>query len=315
MRTLPLGALPPNPRDLPHSRQNDGAETDGPPPLIPAPESALGLRPRRALSSAPVLPEWITSTSPCNDLSANGDNPLNFVVSLQGFSSNLVRTLLAAGHEVWALARSEGRARLALGDTKARIVRGDIRNVAEFAYELEGVDVLFHTAAYFREYYSPGDHANAVELANVRGTMELAQAAHAMGVRKMIYASAAGIVGLNSDGSPGDEETPPRPAVMKNLYLNSKERAERQLFAFSREKEFFVAAGLPSWMWGPYDLGPTPSRTGCLLLRRPAARRSWMHATWLRECFVSPRTGGPESGISSAPVSSSWMRSSRVLQH
>ena len=46
------------------------------PPLIPAAESALGLRPRSALSSAQVLPEWITSTSPCNDLSANGGNPL-----------------------------------------------------------------------------------------------------------------------------------------------------------------------------------------------------------------------------------------------
>ena len=67
----------PSPRDLSHSGQNDGARRQiARPPLISAPESALGLRPRSALSSAQVLPEWITSTSPCNDLSANGDNPL-----------------------------------------------------------------------------------------------------------------------------------------------------------------------------------------------------------------------------------------------
>jgi len=54
------------------------------PPLIPAAESALGLRPRSALSSAQVFPEWITTTSPCNDLSANGDNPLNFVSHSRG---------------------------------------------------------------------------------------------------------------------------------------------------------------------------------------------------------------------------------------
>ena len=80
-----MGAPPPNPRDLSHSRQNDGARRQiAPPPLIPAAESALGLRPRSALSSAQVFPEWTTGTSPCNDLSANGDNPLNFVSHSKG---------------------------------------------------------------------------------------------------------------------------------------------------------------------------------------------------------------------------------------
>src|SRR5438093_9947071 len=55
-----------------------------PPPAIPAAESALGLRPRIALSSAQVLPEWITSTSPRNDFSSTGDYPLNFVSHWKG---------------------------------------------------------------------------------------------------------------------------------------------------------------------------------------------------------------------------------------
>lgn len=54
------------------------------PGAIPAPESALGLRPRSALSSAQVLPEWTMTTLPSNDLSANGNNPLNFVSHLRG---------------------------------------------------------------------------------------------------------------------------------------------------------------------------------------------------------------------------------------
>jgi hypothetical protein len=82
---LKLGAPPPSPRDLSHSCQNDRARRQiARPPLIPAAESALGLRPRSALSSAQVFPEWITSTSPCNDLSANGDYPLNFVSHSRG---------------------------------------------------------------------------------------------------------------------------------------------------------------------------------------------------------------------------------------
>jgi len=79
--------------------------------------------------------------------------------------------------------------------------------------------VIFHTAAYFREYYNPGDHSDAIELTNVRGTLELAQAAHAMGVGKMIYTSSAGIIGLEPDGSLGDERTPPWPGAARNLYF------------------------------------------------------------------------------------------------
>jgi hypothetical protein len=42
------------------------------------------LRPRSALSSAQVLPEWILSTAPCNAFSANGDNPLNSLSHSRG---------------------------------------------------------------------------------------------------------------------------------------------------------------------------------------------------------------------------------------
>jgi len=71
--------------DLSLCGQNGGLwRRPEPPPAIPAAESALGLRPRIALSSAQVLTEWITSTSPRNDFSSNGDYPLNFVSHWKG---------------------------------------------------------------------------------------------------------------------------------------------------------------------------------------------------------------------------------------
>ena len=84
---LHLGALPPSPRNFPPYRQNGwlGAATRLlPPHAIPATESALGVRSRSALSSAQVLPEWTTATSPCDDFSGNGDYPLNFLSHLRG---------------------------------------------------------------------------------------------------------------------------------------------------------------------------------------------------------------------------------------
>jgi hypothetical protein len=50
---------------------------------------SLGLLPSRALSRPPqVILRWTTSTSPCNHLSADGDNPLNFVSHSRGSLHN-----------------------------------------------------------------------------------------------------------------------------------------------------------------------------------------------------------------------------------
>jgi dihydroflavonol-4-reductase len=173
--------------------------------------------------------------------------------------NNLVRRLLENGHEVIALARSKEKAAQELGDTPARIVIGDMTNVAGFADALSGIDVVFHTAAFFRDYFAPGDHSRIIDRINVDGTMDLARAAHARGVTKMIDTSSSGIIGLKADGSPGDEHTPAWPGSEKNLYLRSKRKVEPLLREFSRETGFFVASALPGWMWGPRDAGPTAS--------------------------------------------------------
>jgi dihydroflavonol-4-reductase len=183
-----------------------------------------------------------------------------FVTGSTGMlGNNLVRALLDAGHEVVALARSRHKATRELGDTRARIVIGDMTQVSEFADALTGVDVVFHTAAFFREYYAPGDHSKIIDHVNVEGTLELARAAHARGVKKMIHTSSAGIVGVEADGSPGDEATPPWSGVEGNLYLASKRKVEPLLHAFSRESGLFIASAMPAWMWGPRDAGPTAS--------------------------------------------------------
>jgi hypothetical protein len=44
----------------------------------------LGLRPRRALSSAQLWKEWTTSTSPCNARVLNGSYPLDSVPHSRG---------------------------------------------------------------------------------------------------------------------------------------------------------------------------------------------------------------------------------------
>ena len=55
-----------------------------PPSATSATDTALGLRPRRALSSAQLSAEWTTTTSLRNDSSSNSFYPLNFVSHHRG---------------------------------------------------------------------------------------------------------------------------------------------------------------------------------------------------------------------------------------
>jgi len=55
-----------------------------PPSATSATDAALGLRPRRALSSAQLPAEWTTTTSLRNDSSLNSFYPLNFVSHHRG---------------------------------------------------------------------------------------------------------------------------------------------------------------------------------------------------------------------------------------
>jgi hypothetical protein len=67
-----------------------------PPRATSATEAALGLRPRRALSSAQFSAEWSNSTSPYNDFSANGTYPLNSVSHSKGSLQGLIRNRWAS---------------------------------------------------------------------------------------------------------------------------------------------------------------------------------------------------------------------------
>lgn len=181
-----------------------------------------------------------------------------FVTGSTGLlGNNLVRELLARGHEVRALVRSRAKATRVLEGLAVELVEGDLTDVGGFAPALAGMEVVFHTAAYFREYYAPGDHWATLEAVNVRGTQALLEAAHTHRVRRVVDTSSSGIIGLRPDGSPGDEDTPPAPIARSNLYFRSKVLAEQAARAFSTRTGLEVSSVLPGWMFGPWDAGPT----------------------------------------------------------
>lgn len=182
-----------------------------------------------------------------------------FVTGSTGLlGSNLVRLLLAQGHEVKALARSRKKAKRVLGDTSAEIVIGDMQDVAAFAPTMAGCDVLYHCAAYFREYYNAGDHWPLLQRINVDGVVEILTEAEKHGVQKAVHVSSAGVIGMQGV-MPGDESTPPSVYAQENLYFKSKILAEEAVLQFVKTHDLPVFLILPGWMMGPGDSAPTDS--------------------------------------------------------
>jgi dihydroflavonol-4-reductase len=108
----------------------------------------------------------ITHSSPGPDVPAR---PRSLVTGATGLlGSNLVRRLLDGDEEVVALVRDADRAkRLLPDDPRLRVSVGDITDPGSYRHLLEGVDEVFHTAAYFREYYQNPAQIAPLEEVNV----------------------------------------------------------------------------------------------------------------------------------------------------
>lgn len=181
-----------------------------------------------------------------------------FVTGATGLlGNNLVRALVAEGVHVRALARSAEKAARQFADLpEVEIVTGDLASVEGFAQRLTGVDVVFHTAAFFRDSYKGGSHRDELMRTNVEGAKQLLEAVYRQGVRHFVHTSSVATL----EGEPGatiDESNRRNPDKADDYYLSkilSDLAVEEFLQAHPDMRAAFV---LPGWMWGPGDIGPT----------------------------------------------------------
>ncbi|RCJ16039.1 3-beta hydroxysteroid dehydrogenase [Nostoc sp. ATCC 43529] len=180
-----------------------------------------------------------------------------FVTGATGLlGSNLCQLLVSQGWQVKGLVRSIDKAKRFLGSTPIEFIQGDIENVPAFAQALKGVDVVFHTAAFFREYYQPGSHWEKMKRINVDATIELLQAAEAQGVARTVFTSSSGVIQTYPDRA-ATETAPYNEFAQKNLYFKTKVLAEQEIYRFLETSRMDVVMILPGWMMGPGDAAPT----------------------------------------------------------
>lgn len=189
------------------------------------------------------------------------------VTGATGFvGSAVAHALMNAGRDVRVIVRPTSP-RENLADLDVEVCEGDLNDPASLRAALDGCEQLFHVAADYRLW---ARDPRQIYQSNVDGTINIMDAAHQAGVRKIVYTSSVATLGLKQDGSAADERTPTSIEKMVGPYKRSKYIAEQEVIKRSRESGLPVVIVNPSAPIGPRDRKPTP--TGRMILDAAAGR-------------------------------------------
>lgn len=189
------------------------------------------------------------------------------VTGASGFvGSAVVRELLAHGYGVRALVRAASDRRNLAG-LPLEIATGDLADPASLQRALDDCQLLFHVAASYRLWTLDPQELYRT---NVDGTTRLMEAAQQAGIERIVYTSSVATLGLNTDGSPADENTLVALSDMIGHYKRSKYLAEEAVRGMVRELGLPAVIVNPSAPVGPRDIRPTP--TGRMILDAACGR-------------------------------------------
>lgn len=168
-----------------------------------------------------------------------------FLTGGSGFvGQRLIPRLVADGHEVVALARSEGAAERVQG-AGARTLRGDMTALASLREGLEGADAVVNLAAHLHMW---GDY-KAFHAVNVDGVRNLLSAMRESDVRRLIHVSAAAVVMDKPSAMLCVDESAPLRFPRFAPYIRSK--AEAEVVIRKQSEGMSVSVLRPPFIWGP----------------------------------------------------------------
>jgi len=177
------------------------------------------------------------------------------VTGADGFiGSHLVETLVAQGHQVTALSQYNSFNNWGWLETidclkNIQVVSGDVRDPHFCKQITSGQDAVFHLAALIAIPYSYIAPASYVDV-NVRGTLNICQAARDNGVARVLHTSTSEVYGT-AQYVPINEAHPLQP---QSPYSASKIGADAMAMSF------FHAFGLPVTIARPFNTyGPRQS--------------------------------------------------------
>ena len=175
-----------------------------------------------------------------------------FVTGGSGFlGRHLLLRMLADGHSVRALARTEESARVVEG-LGATAVRADLLDIRDHVAEVAGVSVVVHAAADTRMWARPGE----LEQVNVDGTKAMLDAAREAGVKRFVHVSTEAVLASGNPIRYVDESAPyARKPVGE--YARTKAMAEQVVLA-ANNRVMRTVVVRPRLLWGPGDTTVMP---------------------------------------------------------
>lgn len=170
-----------------------------------------------------------------------------FVTGGSGFVGGaLIRSLVADGAEVRALARSTGSER-AVAEAGAEPVPGDLGSPDAIRAGAEGCELAFHAAA-MPEEWGPRE---LFERVNVEGTRTVCEACVDAGVRRLVHVGTEAAL-LSGEPLVEVDETAPLRPDSKALYSSTKAKAE-QIVISANGGNIETVVLRPRLVWGPGD--------------------------------------------------------------
>lgn len=171
-----------------------------------------------------------------------------FVTGGSGFiGQHVVQKLMARGDTVHALARSEASADK-LRQLGAIVFMGDITDSASLRPAMEGCDLVFHIAAWYKLGSPDWMKAEAI---NVGGTRRVLRLAHELGIPKIVYTSTVAVFG-DTHGQMVDESFYQEGPFLTE-YDRTKWLAHYQVAVPLMEKGAPIVIVMPGGVYGPGD--------------------------------------------------------------
>ena len=168
------------------------------------------------------------------------------VTGATGFvGGHLCRELLASGYQVRTIIRRP-ETQKKLEGLPIEFYPGDLCDAHSLERACEGVDLVFHLGALYREAKFEDKVYWDV---NFEGTRRVLEAAKKQGVKRVLHCSTTGVMG-SIKNPPASEDHPYDPG---DVYQESKTEAEKLVLSWFREGKIDGCIIRPTMIWGPGD--------------------------------------------------------------
>jgi len=169
------------------------------------------------------------------------------VTGATGFTGDkLARKLAGMGFHVRVLVRRPEKIKQS-PDYQPEIIKGDIRNRNIVFHAIEGVELIFHIAAFYR---SGNTKEKIYWDVHVEGTRHVMDGAFKHNVGRVVHCSTVGIHG-HIDSAAADENSYFKPG---DIYQLSKLNGELLAYRLSKETGVPISVIRPTAIFGPGDM-------------------------------------------------------------